>query len=121
MWFYLLASGFRLIDEPFHNFWVFAGMNGQHSASQKHTIFFSDSLILVLWVDILEDLFGGQRFAVEVIAFYPESGSVVVLIVGDVDVVFAEVLFFLVVVLVSAYLDKAILVLDFWLGDLLTG
>jgi hypothetical protein len=85
-------------------------MNGEHSAVKEWAVFLSNCFVLVLRVDVLKNLFGVEGISVEVIAFYPQSGRKVVLVVGDVDVVFTEIFFSLLHGVLSADLHKAPLV-----------
>lgn len=85
-------------------------MYGQHSAIQERTVFFSDSFVLILRVYVLKYLFGSQRFTIPVVAFHPEPRRVVVVIIRDVNVIFAEIFFFLLIVAFAFNLDKAVFV-----------
>lgn len=108
--FYLLSLCFGFVIEPLEHFGVLAGVDSEHPAIQKRAVLFSDCLILIFRVYVLEDLLGVEGVAVEVITFDPESGSEVVLVVGDVHRVLAIVLLLLFQVIIAADLDETPLV-----------
>lgn len=118
---YLLTSPFRLFYKPFHNLGVFARMNCQHSTIQKVAVLLSDCLVLILWVNVLEDLLGSQRLSIVVVALDPESRSEVVFIVWNINVVFSKLFFLLLYILISRDLNETELILLFTLVYLLLG
>ena len=121
MRFDLFAPGLRLLNEPLHDLRVFAGVDGQHAAVQKHAVLLCYSLVLVLRVYVLENVLGGERLAVVVVALYPKPRRKVVLIIGDVYIVLAEVLLHLLCVLVPRDLNETPLVFVLALDDCLLG
>ena len=94
-------------------------MDCQHSASQEGTVLLGNSLVLVLRVNILENLFGSEGFSIVVISFDPKSRSVIVLIIGNVNIVFSEILLFLFVTLIPTYFHESILILVLTLNNML--
>jgi hypothetical protein len=89
---------------------MFAGMDGEHATFQKRTILLSDCFILILGIDILKYLFGGERLAAYGVALEPQSRSEVVFVVRNVDVVISKILLFLVQVVVTANFGESPLV-----------
>ena len=94
-------------------------MDGQHSTSQEGTVLFGDSLVLVLRVNILENLFGSEGLSIVVISFDPKSRSVIVLIIRNVNIVFSEIFFFLFITLISTNFHESILILVLTLNNML--
>lgn len=92
MGFYFFALCLRLFYESFHHFGMFAGMDGEHADIEVGHSFFSNSFILVLWVYVFENLLWCQREAIGIIAFNPESRSMVILIISDVHIVISKVI-----------------------------
>jgi len=117
----LLAPALGLVYEALHDFGVLAGVDGEHAAVQEGTALLSDRLVLVLRVDVLENLFGGEGLAVVVVALDPQPRGEVVFVVGYIDVILAELLLDLLGILIPRDLNKAPLVLDLALHDLLLG
>lgn len=121
MWLDLLPLGFCLVIESLENLRMLAGMDRQHPAIQKWTVFLSDCLILVLRVDVLEYLFGVQGVSIAIIPLDPQSRGVVVLIIRDIHAVLAVILLSLLQILLPCDLHKTILVTPLALNDLLLG
>ena len=119
MSFDLFPLSLRFIYKSLHHFWVFAWMDGQHSTSQEGTVLFGDSLVLVLRVNILENLFGSEGLSIVVISFDPKSRSVIVLIIRNVNIVFSEIFFFLFITLISTNFHESILILVLTLNNML--
>ena len=119
MSFYLLPLSLRFIYKPLHHFRVLAWMDCQHSASQEGTVFLGDCLVLVLRVNILKNLFRSEGLSIVVVAFDPKSRSVVVLIIGNVNIVFSEIFLFLFVTLISTNFHESIFILVLALNNML--
>jgi len=85
-------------------------MNGQHATIQIRHGLLSDCFVVVFLVNVLEDLFRGERKTGDAVAFYPQSWSVIVLVVGNVNLVITEVVLVLFDVCLPSDLDESILV-----------
>ena len=93
MGFYLFAFAFRLFYKSLHHFWVLARMNCKHANIQMRHILFCHSLILIFCINVFEYLLGCERGSICIVAFDPESWSMVVLVVCDIDVVVSKIIF----------------------------
>lgn len=110
MSFNFLAPPFWVVNKPLHDFWVLARVDGQHSASQKWTIFFCYGFVLVLWVNILKNLLWSQGFSIVVVALNPQPWSVVVFVIWNINVVFPKVFLSLFIVILSTDLYKPVFI-----------
>jgi hypothetical protein len=115
----LLAAGFGLVYEALHDFGVFAGVDGQHAAPDEGTVLLGHCFVLVFGIDVLEDFLGGEWFAVVVVAFDPQPWRVVILVIGDIDVILPEIFYLLVELLLASDRHEAVLVFDLALDDFL--
>jgi hypothetical protein len=88
-------------------------MDSQHSTVQKGAVLLSYCLILVLRIYILKYLLRSERFTTYTVTFKPQSRSEIILIVRNVNVVFSEILFFLVQIIIPTDLYKPPLVAAF--------
>jgi hypothetical protein len=69
---------------------MLAWVDCYHADVQMRHCLLSDCLVLILGIDVLEDLFGSQRHSIYVVAFDPQSWSVVIFIIGNVHIVTSE-------------------------------
>ncbi len=106
VWLYFFTSCLWFIDKSLHDFWVFAWMDGKHSTIYEGAVFFGYSFILILRINILEYLFGSKWFPIEVVPFNPKSWRKIILIVGDINVIFSKLLLYLFYILISCDLHK---------------
>ena len=56
-------------------------MDGEHPAIKEGASFLSDSLILILGIDVLKDLFGVEGMPIIIISLDPQPGGEVVLVI----------------------------------------
>ena len=116
---YWLPFGLRLVNEPFHDIRMLTRMNSQHSAIQIRHSLFSYSFIVVLWINVLKNLFWCQRCAIQVISLYPQSRCMVVFIICNVNLILSEILLALFDLCISCYLYEPKLIFSCRLLDVL--
>ncbi len=82
-----------LINKPFQHIRMFTRMNSQHPKIQIRHGLFSNSLIMILLINIFKHLFRRQWSTINTISLYPQSRCMIILVVGNVYLIVSEILF----------------------------